>query len=71
MAVPVETVITFSSGAPVPLFQLRARAPISSTDLFTYDVTKDGKRFLANQYVKPDHVVPLTIVQHALAEPPK
>jgi len=70
MAVPVEAAGTLSSGAPVPLFQIRGRAPISSTDLFTYDVTKDGKRFLVNQYLKPDHVTPLTIVQHAFAEPP-
>src|ERR1700733_3103029 len=70
MAVPVEAAGTLSSGAPVPLFQIRGRAPISSTDLFTYDVTKDGKRFLVNQYLKPDHVTPLTIVQHAFAESP-
>jgi hypothetical protein len=70
MAVPVETGATLSSGAPVALFQIRGRAPISSTDLFTYDVTKDGKRFIVNQYLKPDHVAPLTIVQHAFAEPP-
>jgi eukaryotic-like serine/threonine-protein kinase len=71
MAVPIETSNTFSSGAPAPLFQVRARAPISSTDLFTYDVTKDGKRFLVNQYLKPDHVVPLTIVEHSLVDSPK
>jgi eukaryotic-like serine/threonine-protein kinase len=70
MEVPVETGGTLSSGAPAPLFQIRGRAPISSTDLFTYDVTKDGKRFIVNQYLKPDHVAPLTIVQHAFAEPP-
>jgi eukaryotic-like serine/threonine-protein kinase len=70
MAVAVETGGTLSSGAPVPLFQIRGRAPISSTDLFTYDVTKDGKRFIVNQYLKPDHVAPLTIVQHAFADPP-
>ncbi len=71
MAVPVETGATFSSGTPTPLFQIRGRAPISSTDLFTYDVTKDGQRFLVNQYVKPDHIPPLTIVQHVMAESPK
>ena len=42
------------------------RAPISSTDLFTCDVTRDGQRFLVNEYVKPEHVAPLTIVEHAL-----
>lgn len=71
MTVPVETGATFSSGTPTPLFQIRGRAPISSTDLFTYDVTKDGQRFLVNQYMKPDHIPPLTIVQHVMAEAPK
>ncbi|HXN47253.1 MAG TPA: protein kinase [Bryobacteraceae bacterium] len=71
MAAPVDAGATFSSGTPAPLFQVRGRAPISSTDLFTYDVTKDGQRFLVNQYVKPLEVAPLTIVQHALADPPK
>ena len=71
MSVPVEAVATFSSGTPVQLFQVRGRAPISSTDLFTYDVSKDGQRFLVNQYMKPEHIEPLTIVQHALADLPK
>ena len=71
MAVPIEATGTFSSGAPMPVFQVRGRAPISSTDVFTYDVTKDGQRFLVNEYVKPDRVAPLTIIQHALSAPPK
>jgi Tol biopolymer transport system component len=71
MAVPVDAGGIFSSGEPTPLFQVRGRAPISSTDLFTYDVTKDGQRFLVNEYVKPDHVAPLTIVQQLLSELPK
>jgi len=32
-----------NAGAVVPKFM--GRAPISSTDAFTYDVAKDGKRF--------------------------
>jgi hypothetical protein len=52
----------FATGEPVQLFQIHGRAPISSTDVFTYDVTKDGKRFLVNRYVKPEHVAPLTIL---------
>jgi len=70
-AVPIEASGTFSSGAPTPLFQVRGRAPISSTDLFTYDVAKDGQRFLVNEYLKPDHVAPLTIVQQVFSDPPK
>jgi Tol biopolymer transport system component len=68
MAVLVESGAGFSTGAPVPLFQVHARAPISSSDIFTYDVTKDGKRFLVNRYVKPDRIGPLSIVLNAGAE---
>lgn len=67
MAVPVAGEDTFSTGTPVPLFQVYGRAQISSTDVFTYDVTKDGKRFLVNRYVKPERVTPLTIVLNATA----
>ena len=43
-AVRVNSEGTFSTGTPMPLFQIRGRSPISSTDLFTYDVAQDGKR---------------------------
>ncbi len=62
MAVPVDATNSFATGTPEPLFQIHGRAVISSTDVFTYDVTKDGKRFLVNRYVKPEHVPPLTIL---------
>jgi serine/threonine protein kinase/Tol biopolymer transport system component len=65
MAVPVSTVGTFSTGTASPLFQFHGRARISSTDVFSYDVSKDGKRFLVNRYVKPDNITPLTIVLNA------
>jgi Tol biopolymer transport system component len=67
VAVPVSAGQTFSTGAPTPLFPVRGRAPISSTDLYTYDVSKDGKRFLVNRYVPPEHVRPLTVVLNATA----
>ena len=69
MAVPVSGESTFATGTPAPLFQIHGRAPISSTDVFTYDVAKDGKRFLVNRYVKPEHVPPLTILLNAPAGP--
>ncbi len=62
---PVEQGGTFAVGTPVPLFRVLGRAQISSTDLYTYDVTRDGQRFIVNRYVQPDHVDPLTIVLHA------
>ncbi len=58
----VSTGDTFSTAAPRELFPIHGRAPISSTDLYTYDVAPDGKRFLVNQYVRPEHVSPLSIV---------
>ena len=67
-AVPVNAGETFSAGAASPLFQIHGRAPISNTDLYTYDVSRDGKRFLVNRYVKPDHVQPLMVVLNASAE---
>jgi hypothetical protein len=64
-AVSVNTTGTFSTGVPTPLFQVHNRAPISSSDLFSYDVTKDGNRFLLNRYVKPEKIAPLNIVLNA------
>ncbi|MGH9745693.1 MAG: protein kinase domain-containing protein [Candidatus Acidiferrales bacterium] len=63
--VPVSTEPGFSTGTPVPMFQIQGRFQISSTDIFTYDVTKDGQRFLINRYVKPEYVAPITIVLNA------
>jgi eukaryotic-like serine/threonine-protein kinase len=56
---------TLSTGSPQMLFQLDGRAPISSTDLFTYDVAKDGQRFLVNRYLKPASLPPLNIILNA------
>lgn len=64
-AVSVSASGEFFTGTPTPLFQFHGRAAISSTDSFSYDVTKDGKRFLVNRYVKPEKIAPLTIVLNA------
>ena len=66
-AVSVNAAGTFVTGTPAPLFQIYGRAAISSTDVFTFDVAKDGKRFLVNRYVKPEHVPPLTILLETAA----
>jgi Tol biopolymer transport system component len=68
-AIAVSTQGTFSAGNPVPLFQFHGRAPISSTDVFSYDVTRDGKRFLVNRYAKPDYIAPLTILLQTAGGP--
>ncbi len=67
MAASVSTQTGFSTGTPAPLFALHGRQPISNTDLFRYDASADGKRFLVNRYVKPDHIQPLTVILDATA----
>jgi serine/threonine protein kinase len=66
-AVPVSSEGTFAAGNPVPLFRSQLRAQVSSTDQFSYDVTKDGQRFLVNRYAKPAQVAPLHIILNATA----
>jgi Tol biopolymer transport system component len=70
-AATVSTDGALSSGTPMSLFQVRGRAAVSSTDSFTYDLSRDGKRFLVNRYLQPDHPNPLTIVLNATAEAQK
>jgi eukaryotic-like serine/threonine-protein kinase len=67
MAATVSTEGGFSSGTPVPLFPLRGRTHVSTTDIYTYDAAKDGQRFLVNRFVKADHPIPLTIVLNSMA----
>jgi Tol biopolymer transport system component len=66
-AVPVSSAGTFAAGNPTPLFRTQLRAQVSSTDQFSYDVTKDGQRFLVNRYAKPAQVAPLHIILNATA----
>jgi eukaryotic-like serine/threonine-protein kinase len=68
-AAPVEAGASFAVGTATPLFRLVARERVSSTDLSTYDVARDGQHFIVNRYLKPDHVDPLTIVLHSNATP--
>jgi serine/threonine protein kinase len=67
MAVSSNSDGSFLAGNPTPLFRTQLRAPVSSTDLFSYDVAKDGQRFLVNRYAKPQQVAPLHIVLNATA----
>ena len=66
-AVSISAGTTFSSGTPQALFRVRPRPPVSNTDLFSYDVSKDGSRFIVNRYVKPTSVPPLDILLNATA----
>jgi eukaryotic-like serine/threonine-protein kinase len=62
MAVPVTAGANFDSGTPVALFQATAWQPVSSRDLFVYDVSRDGQRFLINTQVKQAETAPMSVV---------
>jgi eukaryotic-like serine/threonine-protein kinase len=65
--VPVTTEPGLSTGTPTELFATNLRPYVSSTDLFMYDVTRDGTRFIVDRYYRPTTIAPLNIVLNALA----
>jgi hypothetical protein len=62
IAVPVSTGASFESGSPVALFQTHRRQPISSQDIFSYDVSADGQKFLIATKVDESAVAPLSVL---------
>jgi Tol biopolymer transport system component len=69
VAVDVNSEGTLATGAPTTLFQAHARSAVSSSDLFNYDVTPDGQRFIVDRYVRPAQTPPLSIILHADSGP--
>ncbi|MCU1283867.1 MAG: serine/threonine protein kinase [Acidobacteriales bacterium] len=61
-AVPMDLGETVNVGIPQVLFTTQFREPISVTDVISYDVSKDGQRFLVNRYVKAKQVPPMEII---------
>ncbi len=68
MAAPVRLGISFEAGPPAVLFQTHLRQPISAQDVFSYDVTGDGQRFLINTKVDEPNASPLSIVLNWASE---
>jgi len=62
MAAPVTTGAKFDAGTPIALFQATPRQPVPIYDLFVYDVSHDGQRFLINTEVKQAETTPMSIV---------
>jgi serine/threonine protein kinase/Tol biopolymer transport system component len=61
MAVEVNAAAAFQSGTPVALFQTHRRQPVSSQDMFSYDVSADGKQFLVATNVDEANVAPMSV----------
>jgi Tol biopolymer transport system component len=68
MAVPVKLGTSFESGAPVTLFQTHMRQSISAQDVFSYDVSADGQKFLVNTKVDTSNSAPLSVILNWAAE---
>jgi eukaryotic-like serine/threonine-protein kinase len=52
----------FDSGPPVPLFQARPREQVAGSELVTYDVARDGQRFLINTQMEKEDPLPMTVI---------
>ncbi len=61
-AVPVSSGEQFDPGAPVGLFQANAREQIAGSELVSYDVAKDGQRFLINTRMEKEEVQPMMVI---------
>lgn len=61
MTVAVKPGATFEAAPPVALFQTHRRQPVSAQDVFSYDVTGDGQRFLILTKVDESNVAPPSI----------
>jgi serine/threonine protein kinase len=64
MAAPVSLGATFEAGSPVELFQTHRRPHVGSTDIFSYDVSSDGQKFLINTNVENSKLTPPSITLH-------
>src|SRR5439155_1038302 len=62
MAVPVSTGTSFQAGTPVALFQTHRRQPMSSQDLFSYDVSSNGQKFLIATKLDEPSAAPLSVL---------
>jgi eukaryotic-like serine/threonine-protein kinase len=62
MAVPVTAGANFDAGEPLMLFQANPRELVATSERVTYDVTKDGQRFLINTQVKNAETQPMSVI---------
>ncbi len=61
MAVPVTIGSNFDAGTPTALFQANPREMFATSELFSYDVSRDGQKFLINAQLKTA-MTPLSVV---------
>lgn len=62
MAASVDTKTEFESGTPTVLFQTDPRERVATTEVFIYDVSRDGQRFLVNTNYTNGTAHPMSVV---------
>jgi Tol biopolymer transport system component len=68
MAAAVTTGSSFKAGSPVALFQTHRRQPVSFLDVFSYDVSGDGQKFLIATKMDEANAAPLSVLLNWAAE---
>jgi Tol biopolymer transport system component len=68
MAVAVTASPSFAASSPITLFQTHRRQPVSSNDVFSYDVSADGQKFLIDAKVDEANAAPLSILLNGASE---
>ncbi|MGA7380896.1 MAG: protein kinase [Terriglobales bacterium] len=67
MATPVTAGANFDAGTPVALFQANPRELVATSEQSSYDVSKDGEKFLINTQLKTA-MTPMSIVMNWTAK---
>ncbi len=67
MATPVTDGANFDAGTPVALFQANPRELVATSEQSSYDVSKDGQKFLINTQLKTA-MTPMSIVMNWAAK---
>jgi eukaryotic-like serine/threonine-protein kinase len=67
-AVPAKMGASFEAASPVALFQTHRRQPVSVQDVFSYDVSADGQRFLIITKMDEANAAPLSVLLNWTSE---
>ena len=68
MAVAVKTGASIEASSPVAMFQTHRRQPVATLDVFSYDVSSDGQRFLIATKIEEPGSAPLSVVLNWASE---
>jgi len=64
MAVSIIEGSSFEAGTPAALFTTHRRQPVSSQDIYSYDVSRDGQKFLIVTNADQGPAAPLSILMN-------